>query len=35
MQLMLAIYAFPPDDTRASRYPTEFTVDFVRGYRLT
>ena len=35
LQLMLGIYAFPPTDRKlASRYPKEFVVDYVRGYRL-
>ncbi len=36
MQLMLGIYEFPADGPRgasATRYPMEFTVDYVRGYR--
>jgi hypothetical protein len=32
---MLGIYAFPATDRKpASRYPKEFVVDYVRGYRL-
>jgi hypothetical protein len=36
MQLMLGIYEFPPaeGDERTGRYPKEFVVDYVRGYRL-
>ena len=35
LQLMLGIYAFPATDRKAaSRYPKEFVVDYVRGYRL-
>jgi Glycosyl hydrolases family 16 len=33
MQLMLGIYEFPPTSVRG-RYPKEFVVDYVRGYRL-
>ena len=34
MQLMLSIYEFPPDGSpRRGRYPKEFVVDAVRGYR--
>jgi hypothetical protein len=32
---MLGIYAFPATGRKAaSRYPKEFVVDYVRGYRL-
>jgi hypothetical protein len=32
---MLGIYAFPATDRKsANRYPKEFVVDYVRGYRL-
>jgi beta-glucanase (GH16 family) len=35
LQLMLGIYAFPATDRKsANRYPKEFVVDYVRGYRL-
>ena len=35
LQLMLGIYAFPATGRKAaSRYPKEFVVDYVRGYRL-
>jgi hypothetical protein len=35
LQLMLGIYAFPATGRKAvNRYPKEFVVDFVRGYRL-
>ena len=37
MQLMLSLYEFPDDaddGTSAGRYPKEFVVDYVRGYRL-
>ena len=34
MQLMLNVYEFEPD-ADAGRYPKEFVVDYVRGYRLT
>jgi hypothetical protein len=36
MQLMLGIYAFPPEDgrERAASYPKAFVVEAVRGYRL-
>jgi hypothetical protein len=35
LQLMLGIYAFPATGRKAaSRYPKEFAVDYVRGYRL-
>jgi hypothetical protein len=35
LQVMLGIYEFPAADRRAaSRYPKEFVVDYVRGYRL-
>ena len=33
MQLMLSLYAFPDADAQPGRYPKEFVVDFVRGYR--
>jgi beta-glucanase (GH16 family) len=36
MQLMLGIYEFPDEPGRrdpAERYPKEFVVDYVRGYR--
>jgi hypothetical protein len=33
MQLMLGIYEFPGDG--GARYPKEFAVDYVRGYRLS
>jgi Glycosyl hydrolases family 16 len=36
MQLMLNIYELPADDDEPpGPYPKEFTVDYVRGYRLT
>jgi len=37
MQLMLGIYDFPPEtgDQDNGGYPKAFTVDYVRGYRLT
>jgi hypothetical protein len=41
MQLMLGIYEFPPEEGEREReratasYPKAFTVDAVRGYRLT
>jgi Glycosyl hydrolases family 16 len=37
MQLMLGIYEFPPGegDDAGGRYPKEFVVDYVRGYRFT
>jgi hypothetical protein len=34
MQLMLNIYEFEPDADPA-RYPKDFVVDYVRGYRLS
>ena len=34
MQLMLGIYEFPGAERAADRYPKEFVVDYVRGYRL-
>ena len=33
MQLMLGVYEFPGDASRATDYPKAFTVDYVRGYR--
>jgi len=34
MQFMLGIYEFPTDEAaRASRYPTDFVVDYFRAYR--
>ena len=36
MQLMLSLYEFPDDArdrTITGRYPKEFVVDYVRGYR--
>jgi hypothetical protein len=36
MQLMLGIYDFPPEPGQPrGRYPKDFVVDFVRGFRLT
>jgi len=34
MQLMLSLYELPQADARPGRYPKEFVVDYVRGYRL-
>ncbi|WP_353815869.1 glycoside hydrolase family 16 protein [Agromyces sp. SYSU T00266] len=33
MQLMLNVYAFPPEPPAAARYPESFAVHAVRGYR--
>jgi Glycosyl hydrolases family 16 len=36
LQLMLSVYEFPAsEDDERSSYPKTFTVDYVRGYRLT
>jgi hypothetical protein len=35
LQLMLGIYEFPDGPRDPARYPKEFVVDYVRGYRLT
>jgi Glycosyl hydrolases family 16 len=36
LQLMLSLYEFPAtEDDEPSSYPKTFTVDYVRGYRLT